>query len=104
MAQMLGLALSPDQIDAANAGVWEVSMRRLRTTFQLLRRQCADADEEGRCDLRRLHRDAEAMTTPPTVFRGAGLETVNGWVAEKTKGKIGSILDRLDPVDGAGSA
>jgi serpin B len=31
------------------------------------------------------------------VFRGADLATVNGWVKEKTEGKIDSILDRLDP-------
>jgi len=31
------------------------------------------------------------------VFKDAGLDDVNGWVARKTEGKIGRILDRLDP-------
>jgi serpin B len=31
------------------------------------------------------------------VFRGARLDDVNGWVAGKTEGKIGRMLDRLDP-------
>ena len=32
------------------------------------------------------------------VFQGADLATINGWVKEKTSGKIGSILDQLDTV------
>ena len=31
------------------------------------------------------------------VFKDAGLDDVNGWVARKTEGKIGRMLDRLDP-------
>jgi serpin B len=31
------------------------------------------------------------------VFRGAGLDEINGWVKRKTEGKIEKILDRLDP-------
>jgi len=31
------------------------------------------------------------------VFRGAGLDQINGWVKQKTDGKIDKILDRLDP-------
>jgi serpin B len=31
------------------------------------------------------------------VFRGAGLDEINGWVKQKTAGKIEKILDRLDP-------
>jgi len=31
------------------------------------------------------------------VFQGARLEDINGWVKQKTEGKIEKILDRLDP-------
>src|SRR5215467_4195499 len=31
------------------------------------------------------------------VFKDTGLDDVNGWVARKTEGKIGRMLDRLDP-------
>jgi len=31
------------------------------------------------------------------VFRNAGLDEINGWVAKKTEGKIDRMLDRLDP-------
>jgi len=35
------------------------------------------------------------------VFRGASLDDVNGWVARKTEGRIGKMLDRLDPESAA---
>jgi len=31
------------------------------------------------------------------VYRGVGLDAINGWVKQKTEGKIDKILDRLDP-------
>lgn len=31
------------------------------------------------------------------VFRGGGLDAINGWVKERTEGKIEKLLDRLDP-------
>ena len=31
------------------------------------------------------------------VFKGASLDDINAWVAQKTEGKIGKVLDRLDP-------
>jgi serpin B len=31
------------------------------------------------------------------VFRGAGLDEINGWVERKTEGKIEKILDQIDP-------
>jgi serpin B len=31
------------------------------------------------------------------VFRNAGLDDVNGWVARKTEGKIPRLLDAIDP-------
>jgi len=35
------------------------------------------------------------------VFQGAGLDTINGWVARKTEGKIDKILEGLDPTTAA---
>jgi serpin B len=35
------------------------------------------------------------------VFKGASLDVVNGWVARKTDGRIGRLLDRLDPESAA---
>jgi serpin B len=35
------------------------------------------------------------------VFKGASLDVVNGWVARKTDGRIGRMLDRLDPESAA---
>ena len=32
------------------------------------------------------------------VFRGASVDTVNGWVKQRTEGKIGKILDRMSDV------
>ena len=32
------------------------------------------------------------------IFEGSDLEAVNGWVADKTKGRIEDILDQLDPL------
>jgi len=40
----------------------------------------------------RLERDYRAQ-----VFRGADLDTINGWVARQTAGKIERILDQVDP-------
>ena len=31
------------------------------------------------------------------VFKDASLDNINAWVAQKTEGKIGKVLDRLDP-------
>jgi leukocyte elastase inhibitor len=31
------------------------------------------------------------------VFRGAGLDEINGWVSRQTEGKIEKILDQIDP-------
>jgi serpin B len=35
------------------------------------------------------------------VFEGARLDTINGWVARKTEGRIDKILDQLDPSSAA---
>jgi len=44
-------------------------------------------------EFRALVRDKYAAA----VYEGAGLDEVNGWVKQKTEGKIERILDRLDP-------
>jgi serpin B len=49
-----------------------------------------DAISFGYVDLLKENYQAE-------VFRGAGLDEINGWVKQKTAGKIEKVLDRLDP-------
>jgi serpin B len=96
MARVLGLQLSPDQVNAANAAVLANLNAASSASFQMLAANAVmlakkgDAVSEAYVATLRANYAAE-------VFHGADLATINGWVKEKTKGKIDSILDQIDP-------
>jgi serpin B len=96
MARVLGLDLSQAQINDANAAMLaslnsapsEAFQLSVANAVMLTKSRSAIAESYVA-----LLRDKYAAD----VFRGASLATVNGWVKEKTNGKIDSILDRIDP-------
>jgi len=96
MANVLGLDLSQAQINDANAAVLASLNSAPSESFKLsvanavMLTKKSSAISESYVALLRDKYAAE-------VFRGASLATVNGWVKDKTNGKIDSILDRLDP-------
>jgi serpin B len=96
MARILGLQLSREQVNSANAAVLANLNAASSAPFQILVANAVmlakkgDAISEAYVATLRDNYAAE-------VFRGADLATVNGWVEDKTKGKIDSILDQLDP-------
>jgi serpin B len=96
MAKVLGLGLTQTQIDDANAAVLgsldsaPSDAFRLHLANAVMLTKDANAIADSYVALLRDKYAAE-------VFRDASLATVNGWVKQKTDGKIESILDRLDP-------
>ncbi len=97
MGKVLGLKLPREEVDASNAAML-ASLNgaapppfQLRVANALMLTKRGNAISEGYMALLREKYAAE-------IFQGADLATVNGWVKEKTNGKIGSILDRLDPM------
>ena len=95
MAKVLGQKLPGDEINAANAAVLaslngaSPASFQLRVANALMLTKPGNAISESYIAVLREKYAAE-------VFQGADLATVNGWVKEKTSGKIGSILDQLD--------
>lgn len=63
---------------------------RLLSANALMLAARGDLISDAYADLLRTHYGAE-------VFKHASLADINGWVARKTEGKIGRILDQLDP-------
>lgn len=96
MAKVLGLDLPREGVNAANAAVLASLNAMSSASFQLrianalmLAKQDGTISENYVTMLRKNY--------AAEVFRGASLAKVNGWVREKTEGKIDSILDRIDP-------
>jgi serpin B len=95
MAKVLGQKLPGDEINAANAAVLASlngappASFQLRVANALMLTKPGNAISESYIAVLREKYAAE-------VFQGADLATINGWVKEKTSGKIGSILDQLD--------
>jgi serpin B len=96
MAKALGIELPRGEVDAANAAVLSSLDRASTDTFQLrsadglmLARQGGAVSDAYVAMLRR---DYAA-----SVFAGTDAATVNAWVKKKTAGKIGSIVNHLDP-------
>jgi serpin B len=95
MAKVLGQKLPGGEINAANAAVLaslngaSPASFQLRVANALMLTKPGNAISESYIAVLREKYAAE-------VFQGADLATVNGWVKEKTSGKIGSILDQLD--------
>jgi leukocyte elastase inhibitor len=95
MAKVLGLDLSRAQINDANAAVLKSLNSAPSDAFQLNIANAVMLTKTGSPisdSYVALLQDKYAAE----VFRGASLATVNGWVRDKTNGKIESILDRLD--------
>lgn len=95
MAKVLGQKLPRDEMNAANAAVLASLNGASSAPFELrvanalmLTRPGGAISESYMAELR----DKYAAE----IFQGADLAAVNGWVKEKTNGKISSILDRLD--------
>jgi serpin B len=95
MAKVLGQKLPGDEINAANAAVLASlngaapASFQLRVANALMLTKPGNAISESYIAVLREKYAAE-------IFQGADLAMVNGWVKEKTNGKIGSILDQLD--------
>ena len=95
MAKVLGQKLPGDEINAASAAVLaslngaSPASFQLRVANALMLTKPGNAVSESYIAVLREKYAAE-------IFQGADLATVNGWVKEKTSGKIGSILDQLD--------
>jgi serine protease inhibitor len=95
MARVLGQTLPRNEIDAANAAVLASlngaasASFELRIANALMLTKPGNAIAESYITVLREKYAAE-------IFQGADLAAVNGWVKEKTNGKITSILDQLD--------
>ena len=101
MAKVLAQNLPSADIDSANAAVLAVlngdgktpdgkDAAHVRIANALVLTNKDSPIVEAYQDVLRTKYSAE-------VFLGADLAQVNGWVKEKTEGKIESILDKLDP-------
>jgi serpin B len=95
MAKVLGQKLPGDEINAASAAVLASLNGASPASFQLRVANALMLTKPGNAISERyiaVLREKYAAE----IFQGADLATVNGWVKEKTNGKIGSILDQLD--------
>jgi serine protease inhibitor len=95
MAKVLGQTLPRDEINTANAAVLASLNSAAPASFQLRIANALMLTKPGNAI-------AESYITvlgekyAAETFQGADLAAVNGWVKEKTNGKITSILDQLD--------
>lgn len=96
MAKVLSLDFPPAEIDRANAALLASLNSASGAVFRL---EAANAvmltrhgDVISDAYLAVLRKDYAAE-----VFRGADIAAVNGWVRQRTGGKIDAILSRLDP-------
>lgn len=96
MAKVLSLEFPPAEIDRANAALLASLNSASAAAFRL---EAANAvmltrhgDVISDAYLAVLRKDYAAE-----VFRGADIAAVNGWVRQRTGGKIDAILSRLDP-------
>jgi serpin B len=95
MAKVLGQKLPGGEINAASAAVLASLNGASPASFQLRVANALMLTTPGNAISERyiaVLREKYAAE----IFQGADLATVNGWVKEKTNGKIGSILDQLD--------
>ena len=96
MAQVLGLELSRDEVNAANAALLATLNRASSKSLQLHVANALVLTGEQTV----VSKDYMALLEKnyaAEVFRGGNLATVNAWVKQKTEGKIDSILKHLDP-------
>ncbi len=97
MAKVLGLDLPSERINDANAAVLSSLNSASSASFELNVANAVMLTKQAGAvspDYIALLRDKYGAE----VFHGVDLATVNGWVKQRTHGKIDSILDRLDPL------
>lgn len=96
MAKVLSLDFPPAEIDRANAALLASlnsasgAVFRLEAANAVMLTRHGDVISDAYLALLRKDYAAE-------VFRGADIAAVNGWVRQRTGGKIDAILSRLDP-------
>lgn len=96
MAKVLSLDFPPAEIDRANAALLaslnsaSAAAFRLEAANAVMLTRHGDVISDAYLALLRKDYAAE-------VFRGADIAAVNGWVRQRTGGKIDAILSRLDP-------
>jgi serpin B len=94
MAKVLGQKLPGDEINAASAAVLASLNGASPASFQLRVANALMLTKPGNAISERYIAVLREKCAAE-IFQGADLATVNGWVKEKTNGKIGSILDQL---------
>ena len=94
MARVLGLKLPHEEIDAANAGLL-ACINELASAFLQLGLANALVLAENNAAITRAYLELLRQSYAAELFSGSVPATVNGWVKQKTFGKIDSILDTL---------
>jgi serpin B len=95
MAKVLGQKLPRDEMNAANAAALASLNGALSASFALRVANALMLTKPGRAISESYMAELRDKYAAE-IFQGADLAAVNGWVKEKTNGKIISILDRLD--------
>jgi serpin B len=95
MAKVLGQTLPRDEINTANAAVLASLNSAASASFQLRIANALMLTKPGNA-IAESYIAVLREKYAADIFQGADLAAVNGWVKEKTNGKITSILDRLD--------
>jgi serpin B len=96
MAKVLGLDLSRDQVNAANAAVLS-SLNGTSSASMQLHLANALVLTNTQEPISKDYMASLQKNYAAEVFRGGNLATVNDWVKQKTDCKIDSILQQLDP-------
>jgi serpin B len=95
MAKVLMYRPAAEDIDAANSELLAIlngnkRPAKLLTANALMLSSRGDLISSNYAALLRTEYGAK-------VFKGAGLDAINGWVSRKTEGKIGKLLDQPNP-------
>lgn len=96
MAQVLGLDLSRDEVNNANAAVLACLSRTSSASLELNLANALVLTNEQQA-ISADYIAALRLDYAAEVFNGGNLAAVNAWVRQKTNNKTDSILDHLDP-------